>query len=144
MLGSRPLAAAAAARCTLENAMATKLDTFLAEQKIDPRRIVAASRQLERLRPEDRAIKLKHLQARKKEDGKKPEGLGKPRSGRALAEVTVRNAVTGGRISGPTKTRILRAVNLILEQRKNEPVALEALFEPKAVEPKKAAEAESE
>ena len=54
--------------------MATKLEDFLKERKIDTRRIIAASADLERLRPEDRAIKLAQHKARTSED-KKKEGL---------------------------------------------------------------------
>jgi hypothetical protein len=118
--------------------MATKLETFLKDNKIDPRRLVATSRQIERLRPDDRRIKLEQRRARKSEDGKKPEGLGKPRSGRAVSHTTLRQAVAGTRASGPTKTRILRAVNRVLEQRKKPAVTLAALFDPPPPQKKKA------
>lgn len=110
--------------------MASKLETFLNENKINHQRLIAASRQLERLRPEDRAIRLKQKQARKSEDGKKPEGLEKPRSGRTLTLPGVERAARGDRVSGPMKTRILKAVNRVLEQRKKEAVALDTLFDP--------------
>ena len=110
--------------------MATKLETFLTENKIDHRRLVNASRQIERLRPADRAIRLVHHQARLKEDAKKPGGLDKPRSGRTITAVGLRNAFAGKRTSGPMKTRMLRAVNRILEQRKKPAVELADLFDP--------------
>lgn len=109
--------------------MANKLDQFLIDKKIDHRRLLNASRQLERLRPEDRKIKLTQAQARKREDGKNPEGLDKPRSGRTVAKVGLANALAGKRVSGPQKNRILSAVNRILEQRKQKPAALGALFD---------------
>ena len=108
--------------------MATKLEDFLTEKKIHPDRVLAASRQIERLRPADRAIKLVYRLARKKEDAQKPTGLDKPRSGRVVSATTLGKALAGKPLSGPTKTRILRAVNRILEQRKEAPVAVEALF----------------
>jgi hypothetical protein len=108
--------------------MATKLETVLTEKKIDHRRLLVASRQLERLRFEDRAIKCVQRQVRKKEDGKLPEGLGKPRSGKPINKVTLRNALDGKKLSGATKTRLLRAVNTVLEQRKETPVSFEDLF----------------
>ena len=37
--------------------MATKFAQFLQDNKIDPRRIVAVSKRIERLRPEDRKLK---------------------------------------------------------------------------------------
>lgn len=121
--------------------MATKLDDFLKEKKIDPRRILAASAEMERLRPEDRAIKLAQRKARRSED-KKKEGLAakKPRSGRPLTQRAIDAAIQGKDISGPSKTRLLKAVNKILEQKKQDPVTLHALFDL----PKKAAAESSE
>ena len=108
--------------------MSTKLQSFLTENKIDPRRLLSASRLIERLRPEDRTIKAAQRRARKSEDGKKPEGLQKPRSGKPVTDVGLNNALTGGSVSGPQKTRILRAVNRILEQRKQPIATLDKLF----------------
>lgn len=110
--------------------MATKFESFLSEKKIDPRRILAASHDLERLRPEDRAIRLAKSKARKSED-KKKEGLAaeKPRSGRPVTDRAIKAAMTGKEVSGPMKSRLLKAVNHILEQKKQEKVDLRALFE---------------
>lgn len=119
--------------------MATKIADFLTEKKIDPRRLLAVSSEIERLRPEDRAIRLVKRTARKSEDAaKKKEGLAakKPRSGRAVTQRAIDSAVAGKQISGPQKTRILRAVNHLLEQKKQEKIELTALFEPTA-RPKK-------
>jgi hypothetical protein len=113
--------------------MATKLEAFLTENKIDQRRLLAASERIERLRPQDRATKLIRRQARKKEDAPKPTGLEKPRSGRPVSRTTLGKAVAGKTLSGPAKTRILRAVNHILGQRKQPEVALGSLFENLAV-----------
>lgn len=105
----------------------TKLATFVAQHKLDARRILAASHKLETLQPEDRAIKLA------KKQGKKAEGEGvketrKPRTGRPVTERAMAAALGGGAVSGPTKTRILRAVNYLLEQKKKDKVELKALF----------------
>lgn len=111
-------------------------EEFLKAKSIDPRRIVAASQKIEKLRPEDRSIRLQKRQARKSEDGaKKKEGLKKPRSGRPVTDRAVASAIAGKAISGPQKTRMLRAVNHILEQKKQEKVDLKAIFpgEKKAV-----------
>jgi hypothetical protein len=118
--------------------MSTKIDGFLKEKRIDPRRVLAASARIERLRPEDRAIILAKRQARKSEDAaKKKEGLAakKPRTGRSLTARTLHAALSGKSISGPAKTRILRAVNRVLEQKKQEQVALAALFDAPAPAP---------
>ena len=120
--------------------MATKLDTFLNNNKITHRQLLSASRQIERLRPEDRAIKLIQKQVRKKEDGKKPDDLAKPRSGRTITTVGLAKALAGKQLSGPQRTRFVRAVNRILEQKKKKPIDMAALFEPPA--PKEAASAD--
>lgn len=126
--------------------MATKIADFLTEKKIDPRRILVASSDIEGLRPEDRAIRLAKSVARKSEDpAKKKEGLAaqKPRSGRPVTQRALDAAMAGKQISGPQKTRILRAVNKLLEQKKQDQVELSALFEP-TPRPKKIKKSEDE
>lgn len=107
--------------------MASKLADFLKAQKIDPRRIPVASEALEKLRPEDRALKLKKRLA-KSSEGAKAEAGPKPRSGRPVTTPLMDRALGGKPVGGPEKTRILRAVNRILEQKKKDPVDLRALF----------------
>lgn len=107
--------------------MATKFEQFLKDKKIDPRRVLVASRQVERLRPEDRAIKLR------KRSGKAAEGEGdktvaERRSGRTVTPRLLAQATAGQPISGPAKTRLLRAVNRLLEQKKQSAVDLKTLF----------------
>jgi hypothetical protein len=108
--------------------MATKLAGFLATNKIDPRRLIAASRSIERLRPDDRAIRLARRRKGKEggDAGEAPKG--KPRSGRPVTARLISDASAGKAIAGPAKTRLLRAVNRILEQRKKDPVDLRTLF----------------
>lgn len=105
----------------------SKLEAFLADKKIDTRRLLATSKRLENLHPEDRAVKLKKLQARKKEGSEKVEAP-KGRSGRPVSQRTLDAAFSGGVVSGPAKTRILRAVNFLLEKKKAEPTDLKSLF----------------
>ena len=85
---------------------------------------------MERLRPEDRRIKLaqraKGDDAPKKEEGSEPRP--RPRSGRPVTERLLREATEGKAISGAAKTRLLRAVNRVLEQKKEASVDLRALF----------------
>jgi len=111
--------------------MATKIEDFLKEKKIDPRRVLAASSDLERFRLEDRAIRLAKAQARKSEDPvkKKEAAALKGRSGRPVTQRALDAAFAGKQISGPQKTRILSAVNTLLEQKKQEKIELAALFE---------------
>jgi hypothetical protein len=107
----------------------TKLSQFLTSKKLDPRRIMAASHKLETLTREDRTIKLVKRLAKKAEDQpKEPKETRKPRSGRAVTPRAMATALQGGTISGPTKQRILRAVNHLLEQKKQEKVELKTLF----------------
>jgi len=108
--------------------MASKFADFLKAQKIDPRRISAASYRLERLTPEDRAKRLKRRQSKgttPAEGAPKPE---KPRSGRPVTEQLMDRALAGKPVPAPAKTRLLRALNKVLEQKKKDPVDLRALF----------------
>ena len=111
--------------------MASKITEFLAEKKIDARRVLIASAKIERLLPEDRAIRQKERVARRSEDGFTEEmkkSRVKPRSGRPVTVQSLTAAIDGKAITGPQKTRILRAVNHILAQRKQDPVDLRAIF----------------
>lgn len=110
--------------------MASKFAQFLADNKIDPRRLASASRELERLRPEDRAKKLARRTA-KKSEAKPAEGAekpAKPRSGRPATNRLLSAAQAGKPVSGPAKTRLLRAVNHVLEQKKKSATDLKSLF----------------
>lgn len=112
--------------------MSSKFSEFIAKNKIDARRIVSASRRLERLQPEDRAKKLARRRA-KAGGGQAAEGadaktVGKPRTGRPVTPRLVESAQEGKALSGPAKTRLLRALNRILEQKKQQAVDLKALF----------------
>ena len=108
----------------------TKFAQFIAARKLDPRRIVAVSRRLERLQVEDRLIKLNKRRAKGAEGG--AEGAAKetrkPRTGRPVTPRALAAAAAGGELSGPTKTRLLRAVNHLLQLKKQDPVDLRALF----------------
>jgi len=108
--------------------MASKLSDFLKTNQIDPRRLRVASRQLERLKPEDRAARLKRRQARGAEKAEGEEKPPKPRSGRPVTDRLLQEALAGKPVPGPGKTRLLRAVNRVLEQKKKNPVDLKALF----------------
>ena len=109
---------------------ATKISQFLTSKKIDSRRLLNASHKLETLTLEDRKIKLAKNAGRKAEGdaAKAAKETRKPRSGRAITPRALEAALTGGTLSGPTKTRILRAVNFLLEQKKQDKVDLKTLF----------------
>ena len=78
--------------------------------------------------PEDRLIRLNKRRARKAEGGDAPKETRKPHSGRPVSDRALHAALTGGTLSGPTKTRILKAVNHLLEQKKQDKVDLKTLF----------------
>jgi hypothetical protein len=107
---------------------ASKFAQFIASKKIDARRILAASHALETLTLEDRKIKLAKRGGKKEGAEGAAKETRKPRSGRPVTPRAMQAALTGGTISGPTKSRILRAVNHLLEQKKQEKVDLKALF----------------
>ena len=107
----------------------SKFAQFLSSSKVDARRIMAASHSLESLQREDRHIRL--VKGRAKQEGASEADKAekrKPRSGRPVTERAMAAALKGGALSGPTKNRILKAVNHILEQKKQEKVELKALF----------------
>ena len=109
---------------------ATKFCEFVTSKKLHLGRIVAASKELEGLLPEDRTIRLNKRNGRKGDaapDAKKETR--KPRSGRPVTDRALAAAMSGAEaISGPTKTRILKAVNFLLEQKKQDKVELKVLF----------------
>ncbi|MCB0271342.1 MAG: hypothetical protein KDH95_24520, partial [Calditrichaeota bacterium] len=69
----------------------SKLSTVLEKSKIDPRRVIAASKKIEGLRPEDRRVKMARKLAKKPEakDDVKELAAKKPRSGRAVSPPTL-------------------------------------------------------
>jgi hypothetical protein len=100
--------------------MASKFQEFLSTHKIDPRRLLVASTALERLRPEDRALRLK-----KPAEGEEKK---KPRSGRPVTQRLLDSALAGKAISGPQKQRLVRALNRVLEQKKKDSIDFRAVF----------------
>ncbi len=112
--------------------MSSKFTQFLENNKIDPRRLLAASKRIERLQTEDRSIKL--AKRRGKAAGAAPAAEGekgaaeKPRSGRPVTHRLIAAAQAGKPVAGPAKTRLLRAVNHLLSQKKQEKVELKAIF----------------
>jgi hypothetical protein len=113
----------------------SKLDAFLTTNKLNQKRLLAVSHTLETYKREDRDIKLAKRRAKAgaadaaaPAEGAEAKPVGKPRSGRPVTPRALAAALTGGTISGPTKQRILRAVNYLLEQKKKDKVDLKALF----------------
>jgi hypothetical protein len=107
----------------------TKFAQLIAAKKIDSRRLLAVSHGLESLGIEDRKIRLAKRLARKAEGGAKEKDTRKPKSGRPVTDRALAAALSGKeKLSGPTKTRILKAVNAILSAKKQEAVQLKELF----------------
>ena len=109
----------------------SKLSDWLKKNKVDARRVISVSRSLEALQPEDR--KQKALRAKVKggqaSDEEKEKAKTKPRSGRPVSPPTMSRAIAGQTIPGPAKTRIVRAINAILEvKKKGTTVQLKELF----------------
>ncbi len=111
--------------------MANKFAQFLQDNKIDPRRVIVASQDLEKLRPEDRKLRLdkRLVKAGKKQAAPAVEGeKTKRRSGRPVTTQLIAAVTAGKPVPGPAKTRLLRALNKVLETKKKTPVELKTLF----------------
>jgi hypothetical protein len=113
--------------------MSSRFSEYLSNEKIDPRRLLAASRQLERLRPEDRQARLKRRLGKKAEEAsgttdEKKEPTPKRRSGRPVTPRLLQSAQAGGSLTGAQKTRLLRALNHVLGQKKKDPAELRKVF----------------
>ena len=98
--------------------------------RIDPRRVLAASKKAEALTGEDRQIRLARHKARggKPTDAEKALAEKKPRSGKSITPPTMARALRGEKVSGAAKTRITRAVNAVLTTKKKDAVSLRDLF----------------
>ena len=107
----------------------SKLSDYLTKNKIDSRRLVGTSRGLERQTAEDRVLIAKKS-AIKAGKAEKDEAVSKakPRSGRRVTQPSIDRAIAGTTVGGPTKTRIVRAVNAILVARKKPEVTFRDLF----------------
>lgn len=106
----------------------SKLQDYLKNQNIDPRRILAASHTLEASRPEDRATRLAKKRAKGGDEAAKEAAAKKPRSGKPLSRPTLDRALAGQSVSGSAKTRLLRALNVVLGQKKKGEASLKDLF----------------
>lgn len=107
-----------------------KLSDFLSAQKIDTRRVLIASKKLEALGDEDRAVRFARIRVKKNKatDAQKEKAQTKGKSGKSVSGPLLGRALAGKEIPSAAKTRITRAVNRILEQKKKSTVRLEDLF----------------
>ncbi len=112
----------------LQNAE-SKFAGYLKEHGIDPIRVVYASEQIEKLTREDRGIKLAKRQVAGKDDeASKAIRAKKPRSGRPVTTQLITRAVKGEALTGAQKSRILRALSRIAEQKKLGEIAVTNVF----------------
>ncbi len=97
----------------------SKLGDLLKKHKIDPRRVVSASRDLERRLPADRKLaRDKALLKAGKIEKNDELAKAKPRSGRPVTSPMIARATAGQTVPGPAKTRIVKAVNSLLKAKK--------------------------
>jgi hypothetical protein len=106
----------------------SKLEDYLKQQNVDPRRLLAASHALEASQPEDRATRLAKKRAKGGDETVKEAAAKKPRSGKPLSQPTLNRALAGQSVSGAAKTRLLRALNSVLGQKKKGEATLRDLF----------------
>lgn len=106
----------------------SKLQDYLKQQNIDPRRLLAASHKLEASRPEDRLTRLAKKRAKGGDESAKEAAEKKPRSGKPLTQPTLNRALAGAAVSGAAKTRVLRALNSVLAQKSKPEANLRDLF----------------
>jgi hypothetical protein len=103
---------------------------FLASKGIEPKQILAASARLESVRDEDRELIRARRKKRRTQAGKSYEELqlAKPRSGRPLREGHVEAALADKPVPGPVRTKLVRAINALVEKKGGEPVRAPQLF----------------
>lgn len=95
----------------------SKLAEVFKKHGINERRVLAVSRKLEQLRPEDRAIQLARRRAKSGSEKDKELAAKSVRSGHAVSAPALNAALQGKDISRRTKQRIARALNAILEKK---------------------------
>jgi hypothetical protein len=95
----------------------SKLSDYLQKHKIDARRVVAASKGIERLLPQDRKIRLAREQAKGGDEAAKELAAQKRRSGRSVTRPTIDRAIAGKALTRKARGRIVRAVNAVLAQK---------------------------
>jgi hypothetical protein len=96
----------------------SKLSDYLGQHKIDSRRLLVASQDIDALRPEDRAIRLARAGAKDGDEKAKERAQAvadkKRRSGRVISQPALRRALGGQPLTRKARARIVRAVNTVL------------------------------
>jgi len=108
------------------------LQDFIHSKGIAPDSIVAISQKLEVMNPQDRKLLAQRAAKRKgKETASKPYAelnIAKPHSGRGLTAATVASALNEQALSVRQRSKMLRAVNALLEKKKEAAVDMKTLF----------------
>jgi hypothetical protein len=106
----------------------SKLSDFLSAKKLDARRLLLASKDIENLTPEDRSIRLAKRRLKGGDETAKDLAAKKSRSGRALTRPTLDRALRGETLSRKQRGRVARAVNAVLTSKKQAAAAPSDLF----------------
>jgi len=103
---------------------------FIREKGLDAEQILRVSRRLESLTDEDRELMRKRAVKRRTAAGQSYEeaNIAKPRSGRPLRPGHLEAAMNDEPVPGPVRTKLVRAINAILEKKGQEPVRAPQLF----------------
>jgi len=108
------------------------LKDFIHSKGIVPDSIVATSQKLEASTAPDRKLLLQRAAKRKgKETASKPYaelGIAKPRSGRGLSASAVALALNEQALTARQRSKMLKAVNALLEKKKEAAVDMKTLF----------------
>lgn len=116
---------------------------LLKSKNLPEAQILGVSRALEHLTPPDRDLYLKRRKARKEEKKYAEAGAEKPRSGRGITSQSLAKASADRPLPRKVRSKIVKAINTILERRGQEKVKIEQVFGKigvaKGAPPKKAA-----
>jgi acyl-CoA reductase-like NAD-dependent aldehyde dehydrogenase len=108
------------------------LKDFIHSKGILPDAIVAASQKLEASRLQDRKLlQQRSTKRRGKETTSKPYaelGIAKPRSGRGLSAAAVASALNEQALTVRQRGKMLKAINALLEKKKEAAVDMKTLF----------------
>lgn len=107
----------------------SKLGDTLKKHKIDPRRLISASKDLEQHTAEDKKLaRDKALMKAGKLEKNEERAKLKPRSGRPVTAPMMARAALGQPVPGPVKTRIVKALNVLLKAKKQPELGLRDVF----------------
>ncbi|WP_373046003.1 hypothetical protein [Vulgatibacter sp.] len=103
---------------------------FLSEKGIETKRLLQVSQRLERVGNADRDLIRKRAEKRRRNPGQSyaDANLGKPKSGRSLRPGHIEAAMQDKPVPGPVRSKMVRAVNRLLEKKGQDAVTAPKLF----------------